>query len=67
MDQRTNSKYHDANGANKMNYSLERELMELGVIPTTVIEELEMQAVDLHAEAKVRNASLFDDDNNPLF
>ncbi len=50
-----------------MNYTLERELMELGVIPATVIEELEIQAVDLHAEARERNASLFDDDNNPLF
>ncbi len=50
-----------------MNYTIERELMELGVLPATVIEELEIQAVDLHAEAKIRNASLFDEDNNPLF
>lgn len=50
-----------------MNYQLEKELMELGVIPATVIDELEVQVVDLHAEARERNASLFDADNNPLF
>ena len=46
---------------------MERELIELGILPATVIDELEIQAVDLHAEGRTRNASLFDDDNNPLF
>ena len=50
-----------------MNYSLERELQELGILPATVMDELEEQSIDLHAEAKIRNASLFDADNIPLF
>ena len=50
-----------------MNYQLEKELMELGVLPATVIEELDLQSVDLHAEARVRNKSLLDDNRQPLF
>lgn len=50
-----------------MNYAMEKELMNLGVLPSTVMEELDIQAVDLHAEARERNASLFDANNNPLF
>ena len=53
--------------ANKMNLQLERELMSLGVIPCSLIDELEDMTVDYHAEARERNASLFDTDNNPLF
>jgi len=50
-----------------MNYAMERELIELGVLPATIIDELEIQSIDLHAEARERNASLFDANNNPLF
>ena len=50
-----------------MNLQLEKELMALGVIPCSLIEELEEMTVDYHAEGRERNASLFDADNNPLF